>query len=157
MTAKSDFTRDEWAMLRNLPWQVGIGVIAADPSGPLATGRELRAVAECVGETDTHGNETDLVRLVADDLAGDGEGIDVGGGDAEFRALSSRTLEAAGDVVALLEEKQVPPEEVAGYTGWIVTVAERVAEAAHEGLFGGRVSGAEETFVGDLRRALGRA
>lgn len=157
MTATTDFTDDEWAMVRNLPWQAGIGVIAADPSGPVATGRELRAVAEFIRRTDAHGSHTDLVRLVADDLAGDdGEVARPDGGTSDFGDLSARALEASRMVVALLEDKHIAPGEIAGYTAWIAAVAERVAEASREGLFGSRVSDAEETFLADLGRALGR-
>jgi hypothetical protein len=61
--------------------------------------------------------------------------------------------------VAALIEKKAKPEEAQGFKQWLVTVAQRVAEAAKEGGFlgfgGTQVSEQETATIKELSTALG--
>ena len=65
MTAREDFSDDEWYRLRSAPWQAAMGVVEVDPSGGIAEGREMEAVeAELAAAQFDEG----LIGLVTRDL-----------------------------------------------------------------------------------------
>jgi hypothetical protein len=166
MSTKADFSAEEWKLVLRSPLMAGLAVVAASPSGPLGVLREMFAVGKLVHETraqaDAAGGLTnDLLRSLVAELASPDARtqLDV----SELRGvpppqLHGHALEACRAVAALVDRK-ASREEADGVKRWLVSIAQRTAEAAKEGGFlgigGTRVSESETTAIRDVARALG--
>ena len=166
MSTKADYSAEEWGLVLKAPLMAGLAVIAASPSGPLGVLREMFAVGKLVAETKTQaegqgGLSNELLRAAVADLASpDGRAqVDVAG----LRGLASEQLRAhaldACRTLASLVDRKASREEAEGVKRWLVTIAQRTAEAAKEGGFlgvgGTRVSEAETGAIREVARALG--
>lgn len=168
MSTKADYSAEEWKLILKGPLMAGLVVVAASPSGPLGVLREMFAVGKLVNETKTQaegagGFSNSLLRSIVADLASpDARAqLDV----SELRAvpppqLQSHALEACRALAALVDRK-ASREEAEEVKRWLVTIAQRTAEAAKEGGFlgigGTRVSENETVATRDVARALGVA
>jgi hypothetical protein len=165
MSTKSDFSADEWKLVLRAPMMAGLAVVAASPSGPLGVLREMFAVGKLLAETKTRGEglggPSELLRALVSDLASPDVRTQVDAG--ELRGLPPEQLRAhaldACRTVAGLVDRKAAPEEAQEVKRWLVSIAERTAEAAKEGGmlgFGGtRVSDAEAGTIREVARALG--
>jgi hypothetical protein len=168
MSTKADYSAEEWRLVLKAPLMAGLAVVAASPSGPLGVLREMFAVGKLVNETKTQaegagGLSNSLLRsLVAEFASPDGRAqLDI----SELRGipspqLQSHALEACRALAALVDRK-ASRAEAEGVKRWLVTIAQRTAEAAKEGGFlgigGTRVSETETVAIRDVARALGVA
>jgi hypothetical protein len=141
MTAKADFTTEEWELVREGPPTAGMVALTAERGGSF---RETWALAKFYAEARKQHGESELLdALVA-------EKPDV------KRYSSSEELESKGlgrltDAVTLLEQKATVGE-VAGYRKFVMDVAEQVAEAHKEG--GQQVSEGERTAIEKIAASL---
>lgn len=141
MTAKADFTTEEWELVREGPPTAGLVALSAERGGSF---RETWAMAKFYAEARKQHGESELLdALVA-------EKPDV------KRYSSSEELESKGlarltDAVALLEQKATVGE-VAGYRKFVMDVAEQVAEAHKEG--GQPVSEGERAAIEKIAASL---
>jgi hypothetical protein len=161
MTTKTDFTVEEWNVIRRAPFMAGLVVVAASPSGPIGVVKEMFAVGKTLADVKLHGASSDLIKAVVADLE-----------TAEARQQSApaelqgktpdqvRTsaLEACRQAAAVVEKK-AKPDEAQAFKQWLVSVSQKVAEAAKEGGFlgfgGTRVSEQETSALNDLASTLG--
>jgi hypothetical protein len=141
MTGKSDFTAEEWELVRAGPPAAGMVTLAASSGGSF---RESWALAKTYAEArHDHGESELLDALVADK-------------PEVKRAHSKEELEQTGlarltEAVTLLEQK-ASPGEVEGYKRFTLNVAERVAEAHKEE--GESVSAAEREAIEKISASL---
>lgn len=141
MTAKADFTTEEWELVREGPPTAGLVALSAERGGSF---RETWALAKFYAEARKQHGESELLdALVA-------EKPDV------KRYSSSEELESKGlgrltDAVTLLEQK-ASAGEVAGYRKFVMDVAEQVAEAHKEG--GRPVSEGERAAIEKIAASL---
>ena len=141
MTAKADFTTEEWELVREGPPTAGMVALTAERGGSF---RETWALAKFYAEARKQHGESELLdALVA-------EKPDV------KRYSSSEELESKGlgrltDAVTLLEQKATVGE-VAGYRKFVMDVAEQVAEAHKEG--GQPVSEGERAAIEKIAASL---
>lgn len=156
MPARTDFDDDQWAALRLAPWQVGLGVMASDPSGILGRQRELGTVETTVRRTAARGAPSELVRLVVDDVLSGADLPHAEPGGRSEEDLAEAVLARCADVRALLDAT-VADDESRAYRRWLLDVAEAVALAAEEGdgQYGERVSELELRYLARLTAALG--
>lgn len=130
MTAKDDFTAEEWASLLRAPIAAGCLVVAADPTSSGVTA-ELRAMARSIRRTEAAGAGYRLVDAVVADMTDADRPADVGAALADDpEALAAEVREAARIVDARTE-----PGVADGYKVWVRSVAHAAAEAAKEGSF----------------------
>lgn len=164
VTAREDFTDDQWYRLRSAPWQAAMGVIEVDASGTLTVGRELEAVeAELAAVQFDEGLRGLVTRdlLDADKVGGEDKpsagataAAAAGAGEDDFPHL---VIEAMAGVAEVLDDK-VDADEAVAFRQWLVRLAEAAAEAGKEGvagLTGPKVSDAEYAYLVELRTALG--
>jgi hypothetical protein len=143
VTAKADFTEDEWKLLREAPTSAGMLVIQADRGG---TFRETFSMAKAYTEArERHGASELLDEVVStkpkvDRHAG-------GPGEAE-----EHWLQHLRDAVAAIQAKATP-QELEDYRAFVVGLAERVAHAHRED--GVEVSPAEQAAIERIQGALG--
>ena len=144
MTGKTDFTSEEWELVREGPAAAGMVALTAEKGG---TFRETWAMAKEYAEARKEHGESELLdALVAEkpDLK---------------RRSSPEELEQVGlgrltEAVELLEQNATPGE-VAAYKKFVLDVAEQVAEAHKE--HGGQVSDAERAAIEKISAALNPA
>ena len=166
MSTKTDYSPEEWKLILKAPLMAGLAVIAASPSGPLGVLREMFAVGKLVAETKSQaegqgGLSNELLRAAVADLASpDGRAqVDVAG----LQGLAPEQLRAhaldACRTFASLVDRKASREEAQGVKRWLVTIAQRTAEAVKEGGFlgvgGTRVSEAETGAIREVAQALG--
>lgn len=134
MTNKSDFTAEEWELVREGPPVAGM--VAATASGG-GTFRESWALAKAFTEARQHHGESELL----DALVAEKPHAKRYGSPGE---LQEQGLGRLREAVALLEQKATP-EEVDAYGRFTLAVAERVAAAHKEG--GAEVSADERAAL----------
>ena len=144
MTGKADFTPDEWELVLEAPPSAGLIVVTAQRGGTL---RETIAIAKTYAEArQEHGESELLDEITAAKPERDHTHYH---SPAELRQGSLRHLR---DAVALLETKATPAE-VGDYRRFILTLAEKVANAHRE--HGQSVSDAEKQAIDEIALALG--
>ena len=149
MTGKADFTADEWKLLREAPTSAGMLVMEADRGGAI---RESFSMAKAYTEARAEHGASQLL----DDVVSEKPEVD----RTRFQSvedLRSSLAQHIRDAIALLEEKATP-EEVDEYRRFVMTAANRVADARREGFMGmsgERVSDAERKALAEVAEAAG--
>jgi hypothetical protein len=149
MTGKADFSSEEWEVVLKGPPSAGMIVITAQRGG---TFRESFSMAKAYGEARKQYGESELL----DEIASTKPEID----RTRYHSpeeLKDHGLQHLREAVELLEQKATP-EEVDEYRRFVLTLANRVADAHREGflgLSGERVSEAERAAVAEIAEALG--
>ena len=160
MATKTDFTAEEWQQIQRAPFMAGLAVVAASPSGPFGVVKELFAVGKKLGEVKTQGTSNDLIKALVGDIEAGAKDLSA---PAELKGkrpeeVKSYAIESVRQVAALIDKK-TKPDEAQGFKQWLVSVAQKVAEAAKEGGFlgigGTRVSEAEAATIKELSTSLG--
>src|SRR3954470_21518661 len=120
MTAKSDFTEDEWARLGRAPLVAGMAISLADPGGPIEAVKETNAALRTVLEAAQDGRHGDFVRDIAADVAERARRRE--NPMAGFKPNRARAREDVLDelraVNAILVEKTTP-EEADAFREWL--------------------------------------
>ena len=144
MTGKADFTEEEWKTVSEGPTSAGMIVISASRGGSF---RETFSMAKAYTEArQEHGTSQLLDEIVSTKPEMDRSK------HHSLEELRSDFLQHVRDAVALLEQKATP-EELDDYRRFVVTLANRVAEAHKE--HGERVSPEEEQAIDEIKAALG--
>lgn len=137
MTAKADFTTEEWELVLEGPPSAGMIVITAQRGG---TVRETVTMAKAYAEARREHGQSELL----DEIVAAKPEIDHTRYHS-FDELKEHGLAHLRDAVALLQSKATP-QEVEDYKRFVVDLAERVAKAHREG-------GRDEDPVSDAERA----
>jgi len=145
MTGKADFTEEEWDQVLKGPPSAGMIVATADRGGTI---RESFAIAKAYVEARQQHGESELL----DEIVAAKPEID------HTRYHSVEELKQQGvqhlrEAVEVLERK-ASPDEVEGFKRFVLTLADRVANAHKEG--GVSVSDAERAAIDEISAALGR-
>jgi hypothetical protein len=148
MTAKADFSEEEWKTILEAPPSAGLLVIISDRGGSI---RETFSMAKAYTEARQQHGESELL----DEVAAAKPEIDRSrAGSPE--ELKQHNLDNIRQAIAVLRGKATE-EEVEEYRKFILGLAERVAEARKEGflgLSGERVSDAERAAIAEIETAL---
>jgi len=163
MTARAEYTAEEWQLLRMTPYAAGMAVAVADGVGVIETLRESVAlvVAQSGGVKRYPDNEL-IESLIYDRSAGTPQQAVLKPGEGADRSrmaeqVRDTAIEDCRSVVALLEERSQAAER-AGYLGWVMDAAKATALATRSGgLFsrGPLVDEAERAVLGQIAEALG--
>jgi hypothetical protein len=159
MTSRTDFTDEEWARLERAPLVAGMAITLADPGGPIEAGKETMASLRSILETAQAGRDSELVNAVAKDAAEMVQRRENPLGDFKPRgALAGEQILDELRAVHLLLTQKATPEEVEGFRQWLLSTAQRAADAAKEGGFLGfhaeRVSEGEQNMLDKLGEVL---
>lgn len=166
MSTQTDYTDEEWQLLRMLPFAVATAVMIADASGPIAMLHESFASVYGLGEALSLYRDNTLLQALFAPEAGappisspDLDDI------AHTEARNQASMQYAHEVVAICARacailtSKGTPTELEEYRRLVVHVAEKVANASREGGFlgfgGERVSGTERMLISELGAALG--
>jgi hypothetical protein len=155
MTARTDFTDEEWARLGRAPLVAAMAISLADPGGPIEALKETGAALKTVLEAAREGKYGDFVQAVATDVAEKARhrqnpmaGFRPRGAQAREQILDE--LRAVNDLLVA----KTTPEATEQFREWLKTAAQRAALAAKEGGFLGfnaqRVSEGEQQMLEQL-------
>jgi hypothetical protein len=162
MATKSDFTAEEWEVLRDAPHLVMLAVATAGSSGPIGSIKEAFAPLGAIMEAAK--GDDDLLRRICDpdELKAAQHSLRnsiKAGGDAKaFRdQLQNMAAEKAAAANTLLKQKG-SPQDLNAFRQLLTNIADRTANAAKEGSFlgfgGERVSEGERAVITRLAQAL---
>ena len=144
MTAKSDFTPEEWHLLLEAPVTAGMLVVTAASGG---TFRETFALARAYTEAHEQHDESELLgEILREKPKFDRHRF------ASTEELQEKGPQEVADAAALLRAKATS-EELAAYQAFVLAVASRVAAAHKER--GAEVSPAEQAALDEVRARLG--
>ena len=145
MTGSTDFTPEEWEIVREGPTSAGMIVSTAQRGG---TFREVFAMAKAYAEArKEHGDSALLDELVSHKPEMDKTK------SHSPEELKQHGLERIRAAVALVEQKATT-EELGDYRNFVTSLAERVAGAKGEG-DGDKISEAEAAAIAEIKQALG--
>ena len=160
MTAKADFTDEEWTRLKRAPFVAGMAISLSDPGGPIELVKETAAAVKTVVGAVEQGGRGELVQAVAAEAAADAKTHKNPLHDFKPKgALAGQmVLEELAGVNAIVSAK-ASPEDAEAYRTWLKDAAREAASAAKEGGFLGfhavRVSEGEQRMLDKLGEALG--
>jgi len=146
MTGKADFAEEEWELVLEGPPSAGMIVVTAQRGG---TFRETLALAKAYVEARRHHGESELL----DEIVAAKPELD----HTRYHSaeeLKQHGLEHLRDAVKLLEQKATAAE-VEEYKRFVLTLADKVANAHREG--GKSVSDAEQAAIEEISASLGSA
>jgi hypothetical protein len=151
---KSDFTAEQWDLLRKAPLFAGMIVMAASPSGPIGVLKESFAASAAL-RNGLDAAQGELTKLLAIDLR---QNINVHKADSfDPDALRSEALAVCREVSVLLSQKATE-QEASEFKTWLLSIAREVAQAAREGGFlgfgGVEITEAEASTIDQLEIAL---
>jgi hypothetical protein len=161
LTAKSAFSVEEWATLRNTPNLVAAATMLAGNSGLIGSFKESFATAQAMFHGMTSSN--DLIKSLSQKeeiseaqqfVRGQVSFAEAKNAPAKFSGLAT-----SGTVSALqVLRAKGSADDIAAYRTWLVEIAEKISKSAKEGGFlgfGGQlVSGGEEDFITDLKQSI---
>src|SRR3954464_12402660 len=144
MTAKADFTEEEWDLVLSAPPIAGTIVITAHGGGMM---RETFAMAKAYGEArQQHGKSQLLDEIVAAKPERHHTRF------PSYDEMRRHSLDLLREVVATLEGK-ASADEVDDYRRFILTLTQRVAERHEED--GQKVSPEEQAAIDEIAEAVG--
>ena len=144
MTGKADFTQQEWDLVLEGPPSAGMIVVTAQRGGTI---RETLAIAKAYVEARRQHGESELL----DEIVAAKPELD----HTRYHSveeLKQHGLQHLRDAVELLERKATPGE-VEGYRRFVLTLADKVANAHREG--GASVGEAERAAIAEISTSLG--
>ena len=157
MTAKADYTDEEWAALTRSPIVAGFAITLADPGGPIEITKESLAAMKAAGAPPS---DDELLVAVSQAAMAQRQSRHNPVKDLDLKSKTARQqiVDDLTNVNAILAAKATP-EEAASFRAWLIEAAQEAANAAKEGGFFGigatRVSEGEETMLAQLREILG--
>jgi len=142
MTARADFTEEEWNTVREGPATAGVIVLTAQSGGSF---RESWALAKTYTEARKQHGQSQLL----DELVSERPDVERHRSVEEQKQQGLAGLHEALDVL----ERKAQPEEVDEYKAFVLHVAERVAKAHEEE--GEPISAAEQAAIDEVASSLG--
>jgi hypothetical protein len=142
MTAKADFTEEEWNVVREGPPAAGMMVLMAQGGGSF---RESWALAKTYAEARKQHGESQLL----DALVSEQPDVTRYHSAEELEQQGLDGIRRAVDVLG----RKATPEEVDGYRRFVLDVAQRVAKAHEEK--GEPVSAAEQAAIEKVASSVG--
>jgi hypothetical protein len=156
MTAKQDFTEEEWTRIRRAPLVAGVAIALADPGGPIELAKETMA---SLRSATLPPSQEELLASVALDVQALTQHKQNLLGDFKPKN-GQQVLDELRGVNELVTAKATP-EEAEAFRRWLVAAAQAAADAAKEGGFmgfgGEQVSAGEQRMLDQVRAALGTA
>ena len=158
MTAKSDFTEEEWTRIVRAPFVAGMSISLADPGGPIEAAKESMAMMKSA--TNPPSREQLLAEVALDIQAmvqsrhNPVSGYKPTGGQPPGEQVLDELRAVQGIVAA-----KATPEEATAFGQWLLASAQAAADAAKEGGFMGfgaqLVSEREQHMLDRVREAVG--
>jgi hypothetical protein len=158
MTAKSDFTEEEWVRVRRAPFVAGMAISLADPGGPIEMAKESMATVKTA--TNPPSREQ-LLAEVALDIQSMTQQRQNPLSDFKVTDAAQAGQQILDELRAVKElvASNATPEEASAFSQWLLATAQAAADAAKEGGFMGfgatQISQGEQDMLDKVRSAVG--
>lgn len=157
MSKRTDYTSDEWKTITSAPVLAGLLISVSDMSGPIGMAKEAYTVIKTVTDTAAD-SSNELIKAVAEEIKARGGKPDLPNLPQGDRAgITAMLIDSCRQAVELVAKKS--PAETEAYKQWVISLAQKTAEASKEGGFlgigGTPVSDEEKSAVENLASALG--
>ncbi len=160
MATKADFSADEWKTVIGAMPMTGLAVACASPNGPLGIMKEMMSIGMAMADVLKAGSSNALINAVIEDVKARGTKPEAPAGVSSPEQAVAAAI-AQIKTVGVLVDQKCGVDEGKEFKTWLVSIANRVAEASSEGGFFGiggvRVSDAEKAAVASIAAALGLA
>ncbi len=163
MVNKASFTPEEWSRLVASPVVASMAITAADPGGLWSLLQESMSSGWALVEAKQSAQTAPLVKAVVEDITNSETRNAVRTSfqaqfkGSQFADVKRKAIDELRAVSSLLDTKA--PEEAAAFKAWLLSVAQKSAEAGKEGGFlgfgGVAVSEAEQATLAEISSALG--
>ncbi|WP_323102243.1 hypothetical protein [Intrasporangium sp. YIM S08009] len=157
MTAKSDFTEEEWTRVVRAPFMAGMSITLADPGGPIEAAKESMAMLKSATNPPSREQLLAEVALEIQAMVQEHHNPVSGYKPTGGQPPGEQVLEELRAVHRIVAAKATP-EEAAAFGQWLVTAAQAAADAAKEGGFMGfgaqLVSEREQDMLDRVRLAV---
>jgi hypothetical protein len=163
MANKSSFTSEEWSRLVASPVVAGMAITASDPGGLWSLLQESMSSGWALVEAKQNAQTAPLVKAVVEDITNSETRDAVRTSfqaqfkGSQFADVKRKAVDELRAVSSLLDAKA--PEEAGAFKSWLLSVAQKSAEAGKEGGFlgfgGVAVSDAEKATLAEIATALG--
>lgn len=161
MTAKTAFTTEEWASLRDAPSLVAAATMLAGNSGLFGSFKESFATAQAMFQGLSSSNELIKSLSQREEISAAQEFVrsQVSFAEAKNAPAKFSGLAIGGSTSALtILRAKGTADDVAAYKLWLTDVADKISQSAKEGGFlgfgGELVSEGEQTFISALKQAI---
>jgi hypothetical protein len=158
MTAKTDFTDEEWTRVRRAPLVAGMAISLADPGGPIELAKETSASLKTATNPPSREQLLAEVALDIESMAQQRQNPMSDFKPTQGSDPRQQILEELRAVSAIVSSKATA-EEAAAFNNWILASTQAAADAAKEGGFMGfgaeRVSQGEKDMLEQVRTAIG--
>jgi len=158
MTAKTDFTDEEWTRVRRAPLVAGMAISLADPGGPIELAKETSATLKTATNPPSREPLLAEVALDIESMAQQRQNPMSDFKPTQGSDPRQQILEELRAVSAIVSSKATA-EEAAAFNNWILASTQAAADAAKEGGFMGfgaeRVSQGEKDMLEQVRTAIG--
>jgi hypothetical protein len=158
MTAKTDFTEEEWTRVRRAPLLAGMAISLADPGGPIELAKETTASLKTATNPPSREQLLAEVALDIQSMAQQRQNPMTDFKPTQGSDPRQQILEELRAVSGIVSSKATA-EEAAAFNNWILTSAQAAADAAKEGGFMGfgaeQVSQGEKDMLEQVRTAIG--
>ncbi|MFP4498422.1 MAG: hypothetical protein ACLFQV_09455 [Vulcanimicrobiota bacterium] len=147
MSIKDKFTEEEWEIIEDAPFAIGLGMSDVEKSNPNAEIKEFDSLVSYLSKSRNRFESNELIDTVLKSFQfvsqSDGKGRN-----------ADQVAKYAEDVNKILKEKH-PGEETQQYKEFLVEIAKKVAKAHGEEMLGlKRISKKEGALLEKLRKAL---
>ena len=163
MANKSSFTPEEWSRLVASPVVTSMAITASDPGGLWSLLQESMSSGWALVEAKQNAQAAPLVKVVVEDITNSETRDAVRTSfqaqfkGSQFADVKRKAVDELRAVSNLLDAKA--PNEAAAFKFWLLSVAQKSAEAGKEGGFlgfgGVAVSDAEKATLAEIAAALG--
>ena len=158
MTAKTDFTEEEWTRVRRAPLVAGMAISLADPGGPIELAKETTASLKTATNPPSREQLLAEVALDIQSMAQQRQNPMTDFKPTQGSDPRQQILEELRAVSGIVSSKATA-EEAAAFNNWILISAQAAADAAKEGGFMGfgaeQVSQGEKDMLEQVRTAIG--
>lgn len=156
MTAKTDFTDEEWTRVRRAPLVAGMAISLADPGGPIELAKETSASLKTATNPPSREQLLAEVALDIESMAQQRQNPMSDFKPTQGSDPRQQILEELRAVSAIVSSKATA-EEAAAFNNWILASTQAAADAAKEGGFMGfgatQVSDGEQAMLDQVRAA----
>ncbi len=159
---KKVFTSDEWRILLDTPIKVGRAMMNASPSNIVGSRLEFAGLSGSVKDLEKTTSSSPLMRTLAENIKARVD--DLKASEKTTAAPSNDPAESRNDALQACQQVtailvKATPADAMEYKQYVMSVAQKVAEASGEGGFlgltGKKISDPEQALYNDLAKALG--
>jgi hypothetical protein len=157
MTAKTDFTEDDWTRVVRAPFVAGLAISLADPGGPIEAAKETTATLKSATNPPSREQLLTEVALELQDMVQHRQNPLKSFHVTKDSSPGTQVLDELRAVQGIVAGR-ASAEEAEAYGRWLLATAQAAAQAAKDGGFMGfgakQVSDREQAMLDQVRSAV---